>query len=61
MLGDMPATIVAGCHLESIRGVMDLKLPLFGLYGACSTIGEALMLGAMMTFAPRARAVDTEE
>ena len=28
-------------------GVMDLKLPLFGLYGACSTIGEALMLGAM--------------
>lgn len=28
-------------------GVMDLKLPLFGLYGACSTIGEALMLAAM--------------
>ena len=28
-------------------GVMDLKLPLFGLYGACSTIGEALMLSAM--------------
>ncbi len=28
-------------------GVIDLKLPLFGLYGACSTIGEALMLGAM--------------
>ena len=28
-------------------GVMDLKLPLFGLYGAWSTIGEALMLGAM--------------
>ena len=28
-------------------GVMDLKLPMFGLYGACSTIGEALMLGAM--------------
>lgn len=28
-------------------GVMDLKIPLFGLYGACSTIGEALMLGAM--------------
>lgn len=28
-------------------GVMDLQLPLFGLYGACSTIGEALMLGAM--------------
>ncbi len=28
-------------------GLMDLQLPLFGLYGACSTIGEALMLGAM--------------
>ena len=28
-------------------GVMDLQLPLFGLYGACSTIGEALTLGAM--------------
>lgn len=28
-------------------GLMDLKLPLFGLYGACSTIGEALMLAAM--------------
>ena len=28
-------------------GVMDLQLPLFGLYGACSTIGEALMLAAM--------------
>lgn len=28
-------------------GLMDLQMPLFGLYGACSTIGEALMLGAM--------------
>ena len=28
-------------------GVMDLQIPLFGLYGACSTMGEALMLGAM--------------
>lgn len=28
-------------------GLMDLKIPLFGLYGACSTIGEALMLAAM--------------
>ena len=25
-------------------GVMDLKLPLFGLYGACSTIGEAIVV-----------------
>ncbi len=28
-------------------GTVDLKIPLFGLYGACSTIGEALNLGAM--------------
>lgn len=28
-------------------GLMDLRIPLFGLYGACSTMGEALMLGAM--------------
>ncbi len=28
-------------------GLMDLQIPLFGLYGACSTIGEALMLAAM--------------
>lgn len=28
-------------------GVMDFNIPLFGLYGACSTMGEALSLGAM--------------
>ncbi|MCD8053964.1 MAG: stage V sporulation protein AD [Lachnospiraceae bacterium] len=28
-------------------GLIDLQLPLFGLYGACSTMGEALCLGAM--------------
>lgn len=28
-------------------GTVDLKVPLFGLYGACSTMGEALTLGAM--------------
>jgi len=28
-------------------GTMDLGIPLFGLYGACSTMGEALCLGAM--------------
>ncbi|MDO5425630.1 MAG: stage V sporulation protein AD [Eubacteriales bacterium] len=28
-------------------GVEDLNLPLFGLYGACSTCGESLSLGAM--------------
>ena len=28
-------------------GTVDLEIPLFGLYGACSTIGEALSLGSM--------------
>ena len=28
-------------------GIKDLDLPLFGLFGACSTVGEALSLAAM--------------
>lgn len=28
-------------------GLMDYQIPVFGLYGACSTMGEALSLGAM--------------
>ncbi len=32
-------------------GTKDLGLPLFGLYGACSTMGEALSLGAMTVHA----------
>lgn len=28
-------------------GVADLQIPLFGLYGACSTSGEAIALGSM--------------
>lgn len=28
-------------------GTVDLEIPLFGLYGACSTMGEALSLGSM--------------
>ena len=28
-------------------GTVDLDIPLFGLYGACSTMGEALTLGSM--------------
>lgn len=28
-------------------GLMDLQIPIFGLYGACSTMGEALSLGSM--------------
>ncbi len=30
-------------------GVMELEIPLYGLYGACSTMGEAMGLGAMLT------------
>lgn len=28
-------------------GLMDLNIPVFGLYGACSTMGEAMSLGGM--------------
>ena len=28
-------------------GTVDLEIPMFGLYGACSTMGEALGLAAM--------------
>lgn len=38
-------------------GTVDLEIPLFGLYGACSTIGEALGLGAMAIDAKHADCV----
>lgn len=40
--GDLLGQIVATSF-----GVMELGIPLFGLYGACSTMGEAMMLAAM--------------
>lgn len=40
--GDLLAQSIA-----SSFGIMDLRVPIYGLYGACSTIGEALSLGAM--------------
>lgn len=40
--GDLLGQLIA-----TTFGVMELGMPLFGLYGACSTIGEALALGAM--------------
>lgn len=40
--GDLLGQIVATSF-----GVMELDIPLFGLYGACSTMGEAMMLAAM--------------
>lgn len=36
-----------GQSMATSFGLKELDLPLFGLYGACSTCGEALSLGAM--------------
>lgn len=36
-----------GQTIATSFGLMDLNRPLFGLYGACSTLGESLSLGAM--------------
>lgn len=40
--GDLLAQSIA-----SSFGIVDLNIPLYGLYGACSTIGEALSLASM--------------
>ncbi len=37
-----------GQSIASTFGVMDWNIPFFGLYGACSTMGETLSLGAML-------------
>lgn len=44
--GDLLGQLIA-----TTFGLMDFNIPLFGLYGACSTIGEALSLGAMTVHA----------
>lgn len=36
-----------GQTIATSFGLMDLEVPLFGLYGACSTAGESMSLGAM--------------
>lgn len=36
-----------GQAIATSFGLMDFQVPLFGLYGACSTCGESLSLGAM--------------
>ena len=36
-----------GQNVATSFGLMDYQIPLFGLYGACSTCGESLSLGAM--------------
>lgn len=36
-----------GQNIASSFGIKDYHIPLFGLYGACSTCGESLILGSM--------------
>ena len=40
--GDLMGQLIA-----TTFGVVDSQIPLFGIYGACSTFGEAIGLGAM--------------
>lgn len=42
LAGDLLGQEVATCF-----GISNFEIPLFGLFGACSTCGEALSLGAM--------------
>lgn len=37
-----------GQSIASSYGLLDFQIPLFGVYGACSTCGETLSLGAML-------------
>ncbi|MBQ5916723.1 MAG: stage V sporulation protein AD [Lachnospiraceae bacterium] len=41
--GDLLAQLIATSF-----GVMNLEFPMFGIYGACSTMGEAMGLGSMV-------------
>lgn len=41
--GDLMGQLIA-----TTFGLMNFDIPLFGLYGACSTMGEALSLGSLM-------------
>lgn len=44
--------LIAGDLLDQLIatsfGIMSLEIPLFGVYGACSTMGESLSLGAVL-------------
>ncbi|MDE6625798.1 MAG: stage V sporulation protein AD, partial [Lachnospiraceae bacterium] len=44
--GDLLGQLIA-----TTFGLMEFDIPLFGLYGACSTMGEALALGSMTVHA----------
>ena len=41
--GDLLAQLIATSF-----GIMNLEFPMFGIYGACSTMGEAMGLGSMV-------------
>ena len=43
LAGDLLGQLIATSF-----GLMELDIPLFGLYGACSTMGEAMMLGSIL-------------
>lgn len=43
LAGDLLGQLIATSF-----GLMELKIPLFGLYGACSTMGEAMTLGSIL-------------
>lgn len=46
-----------GQTIATSFGLMDYEIPLFGLFGACSTAGESLSLGAMCVGAGYAKTV----
>lgn len=46
-----------GQNIATSFGLMDYEVPLFGLYGACSTAGESLSLAAMCVGAGYAKTV----
>lgn len=46
-----------GQTIATSFGLMEFQIPLFGLYGACSTCGEGLALGAMTVAAGYANLV----
>ena len=48
-----------GQNIATSFGLMDYQIPLFGVYGACSTAGESMALGAMSVAAGYAKQVLT--
>ena len=50
--GDLLGQLIA-----STFGILEYEIPFFGLYGACSTIGEALSIGAITVEANNAENV----